>query len=61
MNNIGTNARTMIEGVAKAANPTIGPSVAAILYAGDVDESAIVTLETNDSASVLRPFVAAAF
>ena len=55
MKSIGMKATIMIAGVANEADPAIGPSADARLYAGAAEATPITTLERNESAFFLRP------
>src|SRR5579862_10073764 len=55
MHSIGRNDTTSVPGLCTPTTATMRPSVAAMLYAGAVEETAITTLETSPSAPVRRP------
>src|SRR5689334_8477141 len=55
MQSIGRNDTTSVPGLCTPTRATIRPSVAAMLYAGAVEETAITTLESSPSAPARRP------
>src|SRR5579862_780306 len=55
MHSIGRNDATSVPGLCTPTTATMRPSVAAMLYAGAVEETAITTLETSPSAPARRP------
>src|SRR5579864_8607494 len=55
MHSIGRNDTTSVPGLCTPTTATMRPSVAAMLYAGAVEETAITTLETSPSAPARRP------
>src|SRR5579859_7750969 len=60
MHSIGRNDTTSVPGLCTPTTATMRPSVAAMLYAGAVEETAITTLETSPSAPARRPLSRAA-
>src|ERR1039458_3237725 len=56
MNHMGKKARTVTTGAWRPIATTTKPSVAAMLYAGAVEATAMTMLEIRPSAPVLRPF-----
>src|SRR5437870_13469062 len=55
MQSIGRNDTISVPGLCTPTTATIRPSVAAMLYAGAVEETAITTLESNPSPPARRP------
>src|SRR5439155_5671706 len=55
MQSIGRNDTISVPGLCTPTRATIRPSVAAMLYAGAVEETAITTLESSPSAPARRP------
>src|SRR5260370_40486922 len=55
MQSIGRNDTTSVPGLCTPTMATIRPSVAAMLYAGAVEETAITPLEISPSAPARRP------
>ena len=55
MHSIGRNDTISVPGLCTPTTATIRPSVAAMLYAGAVEETAITTLESSPSAPARRP------
>src|SRR5436190_7666967 len=55
MHSIGRNDTISVPGLCTPTTATISPSVAAMLYAGAVEETAITTLESSPSAPARRP------
>ena len=55
MQSIGRNDTISVPGLCTPTTATIRPSVAAMLYAGAVEETAITTLESSPSAPLRRP------
>src|SRR5881392_4215449 len=55
MQSIGRNDTISVPGLCTPTAATIRPSVAAMLYAGAVEETAITTLESSPSAPARRP------
>src|ERR1700729_3858402 len=55
MQSIGRNDTISVPGLCTPTTATIRPSVAAMLYAGAVDETAITTLDSSPSAPARRP------
>src|SRR6516164_320834 len=55
MQSIGRNDTMSVPGLCTPTMATIRPSVAAMLYAGAVEETAITTLEISPSAPARRP------
>src|ERR1700746_3793671 len=55
MQSIGRNDTISVPGLCTPTIATIRPSVAAMLYAGAVEETAITTLEISPSAPARRP------
>src|SRR5438045_4215562 len=55
MQSIGRNDTISVPGLCTPTTATIRPSVAAMLYAGAVEETAITTLESSPSAPARRP------
>src|SRR5258708_33798741 len=55
MQSIGRNETISVPGLCTPTTATIRPSVAAMLYAGAVEETAITTLESSPSAPARRP------
>src|SRR5258705_1542103 len=55
MQSIGRNETISVPGLCTPTTATIRPSVAAMLYAGAVEETAITTLERSPSAPARRP------
>src|SRR5579864_2936133 len=60
MHSIGRNDTTSVPGLCTPTTATMRPSVAAMLYAGAVEETAITTLETSPRAPARRPLSRAA-
>src|SRR5437763_15218731 len=56
MQSIGRKDTISVPGLCTPTTATIRPSVAAMLYAGAVEETAITTLESSPSAPARRPF-----
>src|ERR1700744_2371086 len=55
MQSIGRNDTISVPGLCTPTTATIRPSVAAMLYAGAVDETTITTLDSSPSAPARRP------
>src|SRR5215475_6218552 len=55
MQSIGRNDTISVPGLCTPTTATIRPSVAAMLYAGAVEETAITTLDISPSAPARRP------
>src|SRR5690349_9917685 len=55
MQSIGRNDTISVPGLCTPVTATIRPSVAAMLYAGAVEETAITTLDSSPSAPARRP------
>src|SRR6185437_2930803 len=55
MQSIGRNDTISVPGLCTPTTATIRPSVAAMLYAGAVEETAITTLDSSPSAPARRP------
>src|SRR6476646_10403723 len=55
MHSSGRNDTISVPGLCTPTTATIRPSVAAMLYAGAVEETAITTLESSPSAPARRP------
>src|SRR5580658_1998617 len=55
MHSIGRNDTMSVPGLCTPTTATMRPSVAAMLYAGAVDETAITTLDSSPSAPARRP------
>src|SRR5580700_4761423 len=55
MHSIGRNETMSVPGLCTPTTATMRPSVAAMLYAGAVDETAITTLDSSPSAPARRP------
>src|SRR5690242_20142418 len=55
MQSIGRKDTISVPGLCNPTTATIRPSVAAMLYAGAVEETAITTLESSPSAPARRP------
>src|ERR1700689_3860212 len=60
MQSIGRNEKISVPGLCTPTMATIRPSVAAMLYAGAVDETAITTLEISPSDPARRPLLTGA-
>src|SRR5947209_18446736 len=55
MHSIGRNDTISVPGLCTPTTATIRPRVAAMLYAGAVEETAITTLDSSPSAPARRP------